>query len=107
MQNHRAVLKLPQGDSVEVSKLKLPVPESARTSREALRAWLRDEQHVYVENQRVPAGRVARAPGSAGVNREAARPRVSAAVWVRNWQLPRGLDWKIGQRAQESPADQR
>jgi uncharacterized membrane protein YeiH len=28
------------------------------------------------------------------------------AYW-RNWQLPRGLDWKIGQRAQESPADQR
>src|SRR6267142_116916 len=79
MQNHRAVLKLPQGDSVEVSKLELPVPESARTSREALRAWLRDEQHVYVENQRVPAGRVARAPGSAGVNREAARPTVIAA----------------------------
>jgi uncharacterized membrane protein YeiH len=28
------------------------------------------------------------------------------AYW-RNWQLPRGLDWKIGQRAQESPGDQR
>jgi uncharacterized membrane protein YeiH len=26
------------------------------------------------------------------------------AYW-RNWQLPRGLDWKIGQRAQESPGD--
>jgi uncharacterized membrane protein YeiH len=28
------------------------------------------------------------------------------AYW-RNWQLPRGLDWKIGQRAQESQGDQR
>jgi hypothetical protein len=57
VQNHRAVLKMPQGDSTEVSKVELAVPESARGSREALRAWLRDEQHVYVENQRVPAGR--------------------------------------------------
>src|SRR5882757_5102782 len=57
MQNHRAVLKLPQGDSTEVSKVELAVPESARVSREALRAWLRDEQHINVESQRVPAGR--------------------------------------------------
>jgi hypothetical protein len=57
MQNHRAVLKLPQGDSIEVSKVELAVPGSARASREALRAWLRDEQHIYVENQRVPGGR--------------------------------------------------
>jgi hypothetical protein len=57
MQNHRAVLKLPQGDSTEVSKVELAVPESARASREALRAWLRDEQHINVENQRVPPGR--------------------------------------------------
>ena len=28
------------------------------------------------------------------------------AYW-RNWQLPRGLDWKIGQRAQASPGNQR
>jgi hypothetical protein len=57
MQNHRAVLKLPQGDSTEVSKVELAVPESGRVSREALRAWLRDEQHINVESQRVPAGR--------------------------------------------------
>jgi len=57
MQNHRAVLRLPQGDSTEVSKTELAVPESARVSREALRAWLRDEQHIDVENQRVPPGR--------------------------------------------------
>jgi hypothetical protein len=57
MQNHRAVLKLPQGDSTEVSKVELDVPESARVSREALRAWLQDEKHISVENQRVPPGR--------------------------------------------------
>lgn len=57
MQNHRAVLKLPQGDSTEVSKVEVAVPESARVSREALRAWLRDEQHINVESQRVPPGR--------------------------------------------------
>jgi hypothetical protein len=57
MQNHRAVLRLPQGDSTEVSKIELAVPESARASREALRAWLRDERHINVENQRAPPGR--------------------------------------------------
>jgi hypothetical protein len=57
MQNHRAVWRLPQGDSTEVSKIELAVPESARASREALRAWLRDERHINVENQRVPPGR--------------------------------------------------
>jgi hypothetical protein len=57
MQNHRAVLRLPQGDSSEVSKIELAVPESARASREALRAWLRDGQHIDVQSQRVPPGR--------------------------------------------------
>jgi hypothetical protein len=52
MQNHRGVMKLPQGDSTEVSRVELAVPESARGSREALRSWLRDEQHIEVENQR-------------------------------------------------------
>jgi uncharacterized protein len=52
MQNHRAVLKLPQGDLTEVSKVELAVPESARVSREVLRGWLRDEQHINVESQR-------------------------------------------------------
>ena len=64
MQNHRAVLKLPQGESAEVSKVELAVPESARASREALRAWLRDEQHINVENQRVPPGRGGESRGS-------------------------------------------
>jgi hypothetical protein len=57
MQNHRGVMKLPQGDSTEVSKVELAVPESARVSRDTLRAWLRDVQHINVENQRVPPGR--------------------------------------------------
>jgi len=57
VQNHRAVLKLPQGDSTEVSTVELAIPEAARGSREALRAWLRGEQHMNVESQRVPAGR--------------------------------------------------
>jgi hypothetical protein len=57
MQNHRGVMKLPQGDSTEVSRIELAVPESARASRDALRAWLRDEQHIDVESQRAPPGR--------------------------------------------------
>jgi hypothetical protein len=52
MQNHRALMKLPQGSSTEVSSVELAVPASARTSRDALRIWLRDEQHIEVENQR-------------------------------------------------------
>src|SRR5882757_6953829 len=63
MQNHRGVMKLPQGDSTEVSTVELPVPESARASRDALRAWLRDEQHLNVESQRAPPGRGGEARG--------------------------------------------
>jgi hypothetical protein len=57
MQNHRGVMKLPQGDSTEVSKVELEVPESARVSRDAMREWLRDSQHTEVESQRSPPGR--------------------------------------------------
>ncbi len=57
MQNHRAILKLPQGDSTEISKIELPVPESARATPEAVLAWLRDVEHVNVDNQRVQPGR--------------------------------------------------
>jgi hypothetical protein len=55
LQNHRGVMKLPQGDSTEVSRVELPVPEEARTSPEALRQWLRDSQHLDLESQRGPA----------------------------------------------------
>ncbi len=57
MQNHRGVMKLPQGDSTEVSKVELEVPEPARASRDAMREWLRDSQHIEVESQRSPPGR--------------------------------------------------
>lgn len=45
IQNHRDALALPQGDSIDVSTLIVPVPESARATPEKLRAWLRAEQH--------------------------------------------------------------
>jgi uncharacterized protein len=54
IQNHRGVMQLPQGDSAEVSKVELEVPESARASRDAIREWLRDAQHIEVEDQRGP-----------------------------------------------------
>jgi hypothetical protein len=61
MQNHRAVLKLPQGDSTEVSRVEMVVPDAVRSNREAFRSWLRDEQHIEVENQRAgPPGRQGR-----------------------------------------------
>ena len=57
LQNHRGVMKLPQGDSTEVSRVELPVPEEARASPEALRQWLHDTQHLDLESQRGPQGR--------------------------------------------------
>ena len=66
MQNHRGVMKLPQGDSTEVSKVELEVPESARASRDAMREWLRDSQHIEVENQRSPPGRGGDSPRRGG-----------------------------------------
>ncbi len=57
VQNHRAVWKLPQGESTEVSSVELTVPEAARETPEQLRAWLRVEQHVVFDNQRVQPGR--------------------------------------------------
>lgn len=57
IQDHRAVLKLPQGKSTEVSSVELSVPEPARASADAMLAWLRDVQHVDVESQRGPSGR--------------------------------------------------
>jgi hypothetical protein len=65
MQNHRAVMKLSQGDSTEVSRVELAVPESARVSRGTMRAWLRDERHIEVENQRAPPGRGGESGGGA------------------------------------------
>jgi hypothetical protein len=52
VQNHRALLKLPQGDASEIGKIELPVPDAARASIDAMRTWLRDEQHVDIDNAR-------------------------------------------------------
>jgi hypothetical protein len=57
IQNHRAVLKLPQGDATEVAKVELAVPERARATPESLRAWLHEEQHLSIDNVRVQPGR--------------------------------------------------
>lgn len=64
MQNHRGIMKLPQGDTTEVSSVELEVPESARQSRESMLAWLRDTQHLEVEMQRGREG--GRGPGGPG-----------------------------------------
>lgn len=57
MQNHRGVMKLPQGDSTEISKVDLQVPEAARASRDAMREWLHTAQRIDVESARSPSGR--------------------------------------------------
>lgn len=51
--NHRAVLKLPQGSSSDLSKVELPVPEGVRSTPEAMRTWLRDTQKLDIDNVRV------------------------------------------------------
>src|SRR5579859_3200832 len=56
LQNHRFMLKLPQGSSTEVSQVELAVPQDARGSPEALRSWLVTSQHVQLELQRRPEG---------------------------------------------------
>ena len=56
MQNHRGIMKLPQGDTTEISNVEVEVPESARASREAMRSWLHDAQHLDVEIQRPRGG---------------------------------------------------
>src|SRR5258708_29245646 len=42
VQNHRAVLKLPQGDSLEASQIELPLPSPDSKSPESLRHCLYD-----------------------------------------------------------------
>ncbi|MBN8886404.1 MAG: PepSY-associated TM helix domain-containing protein [Rudaea sp.] len=51
--NHRAVLKIPQGGSTDLSKIELPVPGGVRTTPEAMRTWLRDTQKLDIDNLRV------------------------------------------------------
>src|ERR1700730_7646323 len=57
IQNHRAILKLPQGDSLEVSQIELLVPAADSKSPEALRDWLRDERRIDMERQRIEPGK--------------------------------------------------
>jgi len=64
VQNHRAQLRLPQGESTELSRLDIEVPEAARASPEALRDWLRDGQHVPVETIRAQPARAAELNGA-------------------------------------------
>jgi hypothetical protein len=67
MQNHRGIMKLPQGDTTQISSVELEIPESARASRETMRAWLHDTQHIDVEIQRARGGgEGARAGGPGG-----------------------------------------
>src|SRR3954465_6668207 len=64
VQNHRGIMKLPQGDTTEVSSVEFEVPQSARQTREQMRAWLHDVQHIDVEIQRARGGE--RGPGGGG-----------------------------------------
>ena len=64
MQNHRGIMKLPQGDTTEISNVEMEVPESARQTREEMRAWLHDVQHIDVEIQRARGGGAG--PGGSG-----------------------------------------
>jgi hypothetical protein len=57
VQNHRTVLKLPQGDSIEASQIELQVPAADSKSPEVLRHWLRDAQHLDIQSQRIQAGK--------------------------------------------------
>jgi hypothetical protein len=66
MQNHRGIMKLPQGVITEISSVELEVPESARASREAMRAWLHDTQHIDVEIQRARGVGPGAGPGGRG-----------------------------------------
>jgi hypothetical protein len=52
VQNHRGMLRIPQGNSAEVSRVEIAVPESARVSPEALKAWFAESQHLPLEQQR-------------------------------------------------------
>ena len=56
MQNHRAILKLPQGTSSEASNVDIEVPTDFRNSPETLQVWLRDQQHVPIDAARVQTG---------------------------------------------------
>jgi uncharacterized protein len=66
IQNHRGVLKLPQGSSTEVSMVEVQVPEEARASPDAMRAWLASTHHLDLEQQRRNQGPPGRGGESGG-----------------------------------------
>jgi len=53
VQNHRALLKLPQGEATELTNIEVPVPDAVRATPDTMRAWIVDVQHVDIDNQRV------------------------------------------------------
>jgi uncharacterized protein len=57
IQDHRELLELPQGDSIDAGTVEIPVPEAARATPALLRDWLRDVQHVDAGEPRVQPGR--------------------------------------------------
>ena len=81
MQNHRGIMKLPQGQSTEISSVELEVPESGRASREAMRVWLRDAQHIDVDSQR-PRAESGRGAWAAGGGSGAGGP--GSKRWIFN-----------------------
>jgi hypothetical protein len=56
VQNHRDIWALPQGDSIDVSTVVVPVPEAARATPEGLREWLHGEQHLDTGEAQVRPG---------------------------------------------------
>jgi uncharacterized protein len=93
MQNHRGIMKLPQGDTTEVSSSELEVPESARASREAMRTWLHDTQHMDVEIQRQRGGGPGGGRGESGAARgDGGRDGRGAEGGVARADVGRGAD---------------
>ena len=54
--DHRGVMRLPQGDTVEVSRTEFGVPEGIRESPEGILKWLREEKKADVEGFRMGRG---------------------------------------------------
>jgi hypothetical protein len=86
MQNHRGILKLPQGDSSEVSRSDLPVPVAARGTPEALLEWLRDSQHLSLESQRAQRARWTFMGGNARITTQAEYTVGSDSISIRTSQ---------------------
>jgi hypothetical protein len=72
MQNHRGIMKLPQGSSTEVANIEISVSEEARASPEALKAWLANSRRMELKVLR----------GSQGGPRGAGRGEGRSVRWV-------------------------